>query len=116
MEKVISTSAHVVTDQDNSTIPVTSPFLWLSGVRPGDVKPTISSSPIPLYQDTVDADCTINKSMSLSEQLVNMSKISEISESHSRVRFLLCRQIELTLQVKYIYQFVKKKLVKNVYL
>lgn len=108
VEKVISTSAHVVTDQDNSTIPVTSPFLWLSGARPGDVTPTIPSNPIPLYQDTVDADCTINKSMSLSEQLVNMSKISVISESHSRVRFLLCRQIELTLQVKYIFLFKYK--------
>ena len=105
MNKVISSSVHIETDKANSTIPVTSPFLWFSGPRNGVPKSSsnlIDVSQVPIYKEPDEAGREINRTMSFNKQLVRLSVCNEIPESHTRVRFLLCRQIEIILQVKII--------------
>eukprot|EP00088_Acartia_fossae_P070781 TRINITY_DN9561_c0_g1_i4.p1 TRINITY_DN9561_c0_g1~~TRINITY_DN9561_c0_g1_i4.p1 ORF type:complete len:622 (-),score=62.01 TRINITY_DN9561_c0_g1_i4:53-1918(-) len=101
--KVISSSVHIESGLNNCTIPVTSPFLWFSSPvsgmkRASSTTSSLSPSELSLVHDEESPGIDIKKTMSLSEQIFQMSNMTMIPESHTRVRFLLCRQIELMLQ------------------
>jgi len=94
--EVLDKGSHGGTDTNNKLhIPVTSPFLWLSGTRAKN--PRAADDSIPLYNDTLE-DTERPPLLNLSDQIYHMWKSSEISESNTRVRYMVCRQVELAVR------------------
>ena len=95
--KILEGSTHSVSDgAAASPVPVYSPFLWLQGGK--------TSKNIKKYHhirvDYGQTDLTEQKVRNMSdvsEQMYHLWKVSNMTDTSLRLRFLVCRQLELAI-------------------
>jgi len=103
VERVLETSLHISSDVASGNIPVTSPFLWLaskSSNSPPDTNRTLDvvSASVTINQDDDILSTKVDQDLNFSDQILHYAQAKQLPESHIRVRYMLCRQIELLLQ------------------
>ena len=90
--KILSTGSHSGADSGTQPVPVTSPFLWFSGA--GAVQPDLTVSPpviqpLPVFNDVRDTQEEKEQGGTISDQIYELWKSQEITESNLRKQFLL---------------------------
>jgi poly(A) RNA polymerase len=98
--KILNTGSHSGAESGTQPVPVTSPFLWFSGA--GAVHTYRRSSPsttsLPIFNDDNQPPGEIDEDGTISDQIFNLWKSHQITESNTRARFMVCRQVELTMK------------------
>jgi len=100
VDHVMETSLHISSDPGSGNIPVTSPFLWLSNKTSStssDRTLNISPETVIINQDETEV-AKVDQDLNFSDQIWHHAQAKQLPESHIRVRYLACRQIELLLQ------------------
>lgn len=97
VRKVLSSAHHSVDDSGQGPVPVYSPFLWLQGGK-GTKNTNTCKVPVDLGLTSFDMSLDQIKGMiDLSEQMYQFWRLNNMTETSLRLRFLVCRQVELAI-------------------
>jgi len=102
VEKVLREARHFNGDSGSMSVPVYSPFLWLHGAG-ADTGPREPGMNVDTKWEIVDeysdvmSDVEIRKIPDLSRQIFELWQSRVMTETSSRMRFLVCHQVELAL-------------------
>jgi len=99
VSSVLTQARHSTCDTGGHPVPVYSPFLWLQGGREEPNNNTGPASvPVFVEEDNENQGLAKVKGMSsVSDQILELWRMSSMTEHSSRLRFLVGRQVEMAL-------------------
>jgi len=97
VKTILRNARHLVSDEASATpVPVYSPFLWLTGGEISKNKNSATHVPVN-YVRTDNCEEKVKSMSDISEQMYQLWKMNYMTDTSLRLRFLVCRQIELAI-------------------
>ena len=97
VNSILNSAQHSVTDGLSATpVPVYSPFLWLQGGKVSRNIDKFKTVPVD-YGHGAISEQKIQTMSDVSEQMYHLWQRTEMTDTSLRLRFLVCRQLELAI-------------------
>ena len=94
---ILDSAQHSESDGSSATpVPVYSPFLWLQGGKLSKNQTKYQNIPVD-YGSIENSEQKVRSMADLSEQMYYLWKSDTMTDTSLRLRFLVCRQIELAI-------------------